>query len=90
MERQGYRVLNPTRHGPDPGRTWLDYMRVSLVDLAAADGVVLLTGWEESRGARVEQQVAVALGLPCDEVWVWWVRPPIPPSPDHANARSAP
>lgn len=35
------------------------------------DGVALLDGWEQSRGARLERQVAEACGIPCKTVGEW-------------------
>lgn len=47
-----------------PVHTWEWYLRSSLGNLAAADGVVLLPGWQSSRGARLEVHLAQALGIP--------------------------
>lgn len=35
------------------------------------DGVALLDGWEQSRGARLERVVAEACGIPCKPVGEW-------------------
>ena len=37
----------------------------------AFDGVAMLDGWEQSRGARLERQVAEACGIPCKTVNEW-------------------
>lgn len=46
------------------GRTWSDYLRVDLARLAKCDGVVVLPGWQQSRGATLEVDVATRLGMP--------------------------
>lgn len=39
------------------------YMRADLRAVLECDGILLLPGWERSRGARVEAQVAEILGI---------------------------
>ena len=36
-----------------------------------AEGVALLEGWENSKGARAEVALAKALGIPADRDWKW-------------------
>lgn len=43
--------------------SWQDYMRIDLLLLLTCDVIALLPGWENSKGAILEQQVAQALGL---------------------------
>lgn len=67
----GYEAINPMRRGVDENKSWLDYMRDSLRDIAEADAVALLPGWERSRGARVEYDLAAALGLDVHLLEAW-------------------
>jgi hypothetical protein len=77
LRRQGHEVVNPAEadYNPEPGsegwatgenvqqsREW--YLRRSLLLMLAkgCDGVVLLPGWRESKGARLEAHVAAELG----------------------------
>lgn len=60
----GYDVLNPARHGADPAKTWADYLRDDLADVLRAELVVVLPGWECSRGAALGVYVAQQLGVP--------------------------
>ena len=50
-------VLNPSIF-PD-GLSQHDYMQLSIVMLNIADAVMMLDGWENSHGARVERDYAL-------------------------------
>jgi Domain of unknown function (DUF6378)/Domain of unknown function (DUF4406) len=65
LRDEGYTALNPAES--DNGSTdkpWAYYMRKALTMLVQADEVRVLPGWTGSRGARIEVQVALWLGLP--------------------------
>lgn len=53
--------------GSSTHRTWDWYMREALKMLLECDEVVLLPGWQESRGARIERSIAEVLGMPISE-----------------------
>ena len=60
----GHAVLNPARNGTIVGsNAWQQYMRLSIAQMLQAEGVALLPGWLDSRGARLERRIAMALGL---------------------------
>lgn len=48
----------------DNGATWASYMRRDLHSLVLSDSLCLLPGWQRSKGASLEVQVAQALGIP--------------------------
>lgn len=74
----GYDVINPAHNdGPDlesalasagstekPNYTWNYYMKRDLPHVMECDGLLLLEGWQNSKGAKLEVHVAKALGLP--------------------------
>lgn len=69
-------VLSPHRIDFDQGTTpgehpWVWYMRHALRLLLDADGVALLPGWQDSRGAKIEHDLAVELGMPVRYVDHW-------------------
>lgn len=86
----GLDTLNPARHGTDPSKTWLDYMRLAICDIAQADGVATLPNWEKSRGARVEVELARGLGIPVGSLSDWLTilrpEPETPAQPDEVGA----
>ncbi len=69
----GYEVESPAEPGQVDGWDWLDYMRRGLRQLLACDGVALLPGWHNSRGATTECNVAESLGLPTRRIDDWEV-----------------
>lgn len=71
LRARGFTVLSPTEHtNDDPPDSYTDerpygyYLRCSLRLLLDCDEIVLLPGWEDSRGATLEREVAAALGMP--------------------------
>ena len=67
-----YDTINPARtEGREGCSSWLDFMRLSLIDIAACDGIATLDGHQNSRGARIETRLAWDLDLPCRSVDEW-------------------
>lgn len=60
----GLSVLSPHEIGEEPGKTWADYIRKDMPMLMAARTVVVLDGWQCSRGSLLEVHIAHALGVP--------------------------
>ena len=61
-------IENPINHpkytGPsDNEKMWRHYMKESIRVLIDCDAVVFLPGWEDSKGATIEHQIALWLGL---------------------------
>lgn len=63
-EARGFAVLNPAdRFGGMGDLPREVYMRLDIAELIHADGIVLQSGWSESRGCRLEHEIATQLGL---------------------------
>lgn len=56
----GHTAINPARL-PE-GLRGKDYMRICMAMLEAADAIVLLQSWQESKGARIEKLLAEYTG----------------------------
>lgn len=67
----GYDVLIPHDVVP-PDATYQQAMRLSIKTMLGCDGVAALTDWDESRGAKLEREVAVACGIEihCMDTWL--------------------
>lgn len=75
LRSAGYRVLNPAENPkPNYNPTWLDWMRLSLKQIAEADGMALLDGWTGSRGALLECSLAMGLGMETFSLWAWMAK----------------
>lgn len=66
LRAMGYAVENPAENpeppaGPDQ---WREFMRMGITQLVRCDAIVMLPGWEYSRGAKIEHALAGSLGLP--------------------------
>jgi hypothetical protein len=66
LRERGYEVCNPAEKNEEanPDMQWIDYMRLDIKMLMDCDGVAYLPGWENSRGAKIEIELALSLGLP--------------------------
>lgn len=77
LREAGYEVLNPVDNEAenDTGapQAWGWYLRRALKQVVDAEGVALLPGSQNSRGARLEKHVAEGLGMPVHSVEEWLV-----------------
>ena len=78
LREAGFEVLCPVdseQHNPTPGKpqAWDWYMRHALRMVLDADGIALLPGWEDSRGATLEHHIGQSLGLECRSVEIWLI-----------------
>lgn len=66
LRAAGEDVINPAEFDAEigPDQPWATYLRRDLVLLAErCDKIVLLPGWEDSKGATLEWTVGKALGM---------------------------
>jgi len=78
LKELGYEVINPAHNDGEtleealasagtperPNNSWGYYMRRDLPSVLNVDAICVLPDWQRSKGARLEVQVAQALGLP--------------------------
>lgn len=63
LRAEGLTVVSPHEVAGDLGHPWDYYLRKDIRALMDCTHVVLLDGWEASRGARLEVHIARALGM---------------------------
>lgn len=61
-EAMGYKAVNPMADQPD-GWSWDEYMRRDITMLCKCDAILLMSGWENSKGACLEKRIAEELGM---------------------------
>lgn len=59
----GYDVVNPAEINPDHGATWSECLRADIAALVTCDAIAMLSAWQTSRGAKLERDIATALGM---------------------------
>lgn len=74
LRARGFEVVNPAEINVDPTAGWLACMRADIAQLITCDGLAMLSGWEKSRGAKVEYELARGLGLTVKSVQYWMAK----------------
>lgn len=58
LQEQGYEVVNPLNNGLPTNATWNEHMRADLKLLLDCDAIYLLKGYQNSKGAMIEYDLA--------------------------------
>jgi len=62
LNKLGYEPVNPFNNGLTVDHTWLEHMKADLKLLLDCDMICLLSNWKDSRGAKMELDLAKKLG----------------------------
>lgn len=60
---KGYEPINPFENGISQEAHWKEHMRVDIGLLLTCDYIYMLRGWELSKGAKLELDVASSCGI---------------------------
>jgi len=66
LELKGFKAVNPFDNGQPQladESNWRQHMRVDIGMLLQCDYIYMLRGWEQSKGSRLELDVAVSCGI---------------------------
>ena len=58
LQEQGYEVVNPLDNGLTKDHSWNEHMRADLKLMLDCDGIYLLKGYQKSKGAMIEYDLA--------------------------------
>ena len=58
-----FEPVNPMKLNHQHDKSWESYMREDLIAMLQCDGVLMLDGWEDSRGAVIERKLALSIGI---------------------------
>lgn len=63
LSLKGYEPINPFKNGVSQEEHWMVHMRVDIALLLECDYIYMLHGWELSKGAKLELDVASSCGI---------------------------
>lgn len=63
LTEKGFEVVNPMSLPHDHDLHWHNYMKECIQALCKCDAIYMLNNWIHSRGARIEQNLAVEMNL---------------------------
>ena len=62
-EHCGFEAVNPFDNGVDQSEDWRKHMRADIRMLVDCDAICMMDGWEQSKGCKLELDVARSCGL---------------------------
>lgn len=62
LSSMGIDPVNPMKNGLPPDATWEQHLVKDIEDLFKCDGVLMLSNWHQSTGARIEHAIATETG----------------------------
>lgn len=63
LARQGWCPVNPFNNGVPQSSHWTEHMRADIMLLLGCEAIYMLRGWELSKGAKLELDVASSCGI---------------------------
>ena len=63
ITKKGGTPVNPFDNGVPADAGWREHMKADIHTLTECDGILMLQGWELSKGAKLEFDVATSCGL---------------------------
>ena len=59
----GYQAVNPMKLNDEHDKSWESYMKVCIKALCDCDRIYMISNWTDSRGAKIELEIAKHLGI---------------------------
>lgn len=76
LRAAGYDVVNPAEVNANNPGDWSACMRADIKALCDCDGLALMPGWENSRGAHLELHIAHRIDIEINGLASWLVMAP--------------
>jgi len=71
LENAGFDVFDPAAVGFPEGVSWTDAMKYVIKEMVRCDGLAMLPGWKDSKGACIEARLARDLEMLVKPVREW-------------------
>jgi hypothetical protein len=71
LTEAGYKVVSPADLPIRDDWEWIDYILADIKSVFGVDGIATLDGFQGSKGARIECQIAHERGIPIRPVAGW-------------------
>lgn len=68
LKSMGYKPINPIKIGEIAGFKWEDYMKRDIQMLCDCSYIYPLDNWKDSKGAKLEMEIAKQLRIPILEI----------------------
>lgn len=89
LRGRGYTVVNPAENIMPENSSWEDFMRLDIKQMLDCDALAVLDDWHDSKGSRMEVQIAKTLGMTVKVLGAWPVWESRPPRIDRAKEKVA-
>lgn len=63
VEELDYHAVNPVELEHDHDKTWESYMKAGIIEMMKCQAVYVQSNWKESKGAKIEVELAFILGM---------------------------
>lgn len=63
LKLEGFDVVNPMKINHQHDNSWESYMKEDIKSLCDCDAIYMLNNWSDSKGAKIELDLAMSLGL---------------------------
>lgn len=63
LREKGYDTVNPITLNHDHDKSWQNFMREDVKAMLDCDSIYMMSNWVNSKGAKIEREIAIYLGL---------------------------
>lgn len=63
LKEKGYDTVNPVTLNHDHDKSWQSFMREDVKAMLDCDSIYMMSNWTSSKGAKIEREIAIHLGL---------------------------